>query len=322
MDEDMGRGSKEPCGKLSSAAVLALMVSVLAVVATLGTVLFRRAIFGDALAIYCVGGFGALAALVVSLVLGILAWRREGGRTGTPKIVVWTALTVLAVVGASAYLKLTPPSGTLPLLTFIAVTIATYGLIMAAPSLESSVIRRFVGQRKRLLKLAICILWSSAGLGLAIGLGWAIWGDYRGSSAAVVLVGTVVGAILGLPVITCLVVDASLTRFTGKVAASLLPLLILSFCVPYYGGLVMFLQLSAVLIPSFAPRSWWLTLLVSLAGGFGFLTVWYLLRSSHLAPLRSSDDIFVFYPLAIFVVSVTAAIAAAFKSRTAQLATQ
>ncbi|MDP6110600.1 MAG: hypothetical protein QGF00_03455 [Planctomycetota bacterium] len=166
---------------------------------------------------------------------------------------------------------------------------------------------------KRLLKLSFVIVCSSAGLGLAIGLGWALWGDIKGQHLAVIVISVVVGTILGLPVTACFIIDSWLNRLSRKILTALLPLFVLSFCVPYYGGLVMFLQLSAILFPTFVPVRWWSALLVSLIAGFAFLWLWFLLRTNHLAPIRSSDDIFVFYPFAIVVVSLSACVAKALK---------
>ena len=109
MNEDASRDSRECANKLTRAAVLALLVSVLSVVAAWATIVLTGAFSWDAFAIACVGGWSALFAMVVSLELGVLAWRREGRRTDTPKILVWIVVTVLVIAAVIAFLKLTPP---------------------------------------------------------------------------------------------------------------------------------------------------------------------------------------------------------------------
>lgn len=168
---------------------------------------------------------------------------------------------------------------------------------------------------KALAKASLIALFVGTILGGAIGAGWALWGDYRGQPSLVVGVGLVGGAALALPIIAYVIIDVQRWPIRRKAATSLLPLFVLSFCVPAYGGPVMFLQLCAILVPSFLWTRAWITLLVGATGGFAFLGAWYLLYSAHLAPIRTSDDIFVFYPYAIGVVAMGAAVGKAVRRR-------
>jgi hypothetical protein len=152
-------------------------------------------------------------------------------------------------------------------------------------------------------------------LGGLAGTGFAIFGDFKGGWDGPVFIGLAVGALLALPVMACSVVD-SLVRTSWKKVALGLPLLfLLSFCFPYYGGPVLFLQLCAILVPSIIVRGPWKNLLLGVASGLAFLGVWYLLWLNRVAPIAMSDDIFVFYPFAIALVSIDAAGAKAIGKR-------
>ncbi len=164
---------------------------------------------------------------------------------------------------------------------------------------------------RRIFKVSLITLGLAAFLGFTIGVGWAEWGDIKGERFAAVLIGLIGGLALGLPIVAFLALDSLRTAWWKKAALSLLPLLVLSFCIPFYGGLVMFLQLLAILVPSFAVKKTWVTLLASLTGGFGFLGIWFLLYFRHLAPISSSDNIFAFYPFAIILISIDVTIARA-----------
>ena len=163
-----------------------------------------------------------------------------------------------------------------------------------------------------LTKTSLIILSLGAALGTAIGVGWGLWGDVK-AHFPVVLLGFLGGAALAFPIIAYVIIDAQRWPIWRKAATSLVPLFLLSFCVPFYGGPVMFLQLCAILVPGFLVTRAWATFLVSVLGGFAFLRVWYLLSVVQVVP--RSDNIFVFYPFAIGVVSVIAAIGRAISRR-------
>lgn len=161
---------------------------------------------------------------------------------------------------------------------------------------------------RALMKALAGVLVSSILLGGAIGAGWAVWGDIKGSRGPVILVGLLGGGVLALPIIAYVLLDTRSWPWWKKGAASLLPVFVLSFCVPYYGGVVMFLQLCALLIPGFISSRAWSTFLLCLTSGLAFLGVWYFLYSNRLVPLPCSDDIFVFYPFVIGLVAMASAI--------------
>jgi len=162
---------------------------------------------------------------------------------------------------------------------------------------------------KKLCRTALIPIGLGAYLGFLIGAGWALWGDIKGEHSGCMVLGLGVGAIFGVPVALLLVLDSTIERPWRRVAVAAIPLLLVSYCVPYYGGPVVFLQLMAALVPCLLIRSAWATFPISMVSGFGFLVLWFNLWRAGLAPLHISDDIFVFYPYVIVLIALDATIA-------------
>ena len=172
-----------------------------------------------------------------------------------------------------------------------------------------------IPDRRKMIRVSFAIVGIGALSGLLIGIGWALWGDVKGQRSMCCFLGLGMGVLFGVPVVLVYILERTVEKLWQKCTITLVPLLIFSFCVPFYGGAVMFLQLVAILVPSFLVKRWWTTLFVSLGGGFLFLWVWYVLRSNGMAPLNRSDDIFVFYPFAIGLLGIDLAVAKAIGPR-------
>ena len=168
---------------------------------------------------------------------------------------------------------------------------------------------------RKAITVSLIVLALGTALGAMAGTGFAIFGDIKGGWEFAVVIGVIAGASLGLPVVAFSLIDLFVTASWKKIIVVVPVLFGLSFCVPVLGGPVMFLQFCAIVVPALIVRTPWKTLLLGLAGGFVFLVAWYLLYFHGLALIRSSDDIFVFYPFAIAVVSIDAAIARAISRR-------
>ena len=155
---------------------------------------------------------------------------------------------------------------------------------------------------EKLCRTALVPIGLGAYIGFLIGAGWALWGDVKGQYSGCVILGLGIEALFGLPVALLLILDRAVQQSWRRAAMAAIPLLLVSYCVPYYGGPVMFLQLMAVLAPCLLIRSAWATFPLSMITGFGFLVLWFNLR-------RGGDDIFVFYPYVIVLIALDATIA-------------
>ncbi len=103
------QNKKRNRNRLTTTSLIFFAASVLAAVLVPATIFHTGAFSWDAFVIAVVGGWTALFALFVSLVFGVLAWVKEGGRTRTPKIIVCIEAAILLICAVIAYLKLTPP---------------------------------------------------------------------------------------------------------------------------------------------------------------------------------------------------------------------
>ncbi len=165
---------------------------------------------------------------------------------------------------------------------------------------------------KKIIRSSFTVIGLGTFIGLLMGAGWAILGDYKGDWSGIVILGGIVGAIFGLPAVIYLIIESSFSNFRIKLLSSILPVFILSYLVPsrYYGGWLLFLQVMTVIIPAFLTNKVSMTLFSSLAGGFSYLIAWFLIEQLKIVPsyklrlIHSSDDIFVFYPFIIVLVAI------------------
>ena len=126
---------------------------------------------------------------------------------------------------------------------------------------------------KKIIQHSFTLIGIGAIIGLLMGAGWAIFGDYKGDWYGNIILGGIVGAIFGLPAVIYLIIESSFSNFRIKALSSLIPIFILSYLVPSkcYGGGLLFLQVITVIIPAFLTKRAFPTVFSSLAGGFSYL---------------------------------------------------
>lgn len=163
--------------------------------------------------------------------------------------------------------------------------------------------------------LVIIMIGTSLLTGVLIGLGWALVASIKGGAQYAVITGGLIGLSFGLPMASFVVCEAKPRPIILRIAWSLSPFLVLAILLEvwmfkHYAGWVLFLQASAVVLPTLWATRPLSTFGAGLLGGAGYLIAWYIIGLTNFRyAIHYTDDILVIYPSIVVLLAIQLAIA-------------